>query len=219
MNNSISDNNGNGFSDYLSCNSDEVDAFGNDPRDPSCICICYDDRLISHQSLYELQRDCHILNSSYHFDDNNDDLLPWVNETSCNCANTNSPIPNNQTNDFSSYSLTYIGQTPIFLPYVGIPLQPGPRPFSEQIGYNYHFPSKGECINNTKIGDNGCTWKRLSRSRMVYGKDLINAGWNLTFVADKPSNDYNHTKDNIHSFSKAFENLNQYFQSSLCGGG
>ena len=38
-----------GFSGYLSCNSDEVDALGNDPRDPSCICICYDDRLLAHR--------------------------------------------------------------------------------------------------------------------------------------------------------------------------
>ncbi|CAK0793037.1 unnamed protein product [Prorocentrum cordatum] len=42
---------GDGFSDYLSCNSDEVDGtLGNDPRDPSCICIVWDDRLLAHQT-------------------------------------------------------------------------------------------------------------------------------------------------------------------------
>ena len=41
-----------GYSGYLSCNSDEVDALAsNDPRDPSCICICLDDRLLGHQVL------------------------------------------------------------------------------------------------------------------------------------------------------------------------
>ena len=39
-----------GFAGYLSCNSDEVDAYGNDPRDPSCICICLNDRLLAHQA-------------------------------------------------------------------------------------------------------------------------------------------------------------------------
>ena len=47
-----------GFSFYLSCNSDEVDAYGNDPRDPSCICMCLDDRLLSHETLDVLSADC-----------------------------------------------------------------------------------------------------------------------------------------------------------------
>ena len=60
-----------GWSGYLSCNSDEVDALGNDPRNPSCICIVYDDRLLAHQPLSKLKQDCFV------------GTLPWVNETRC----------------------------------------------------------------------------------------------------------------------------------------
>lgn len=195
-----------GFSDYLSCNSDEVDAFGNDPRNPSCICICYDDRLLSHQSPQELQRDCSFLT--------NDDYMPWVNETSCNCANTSSPLP--QANNLSS--LSNIGRTPIYLPYVGVPMLPtGLREYDELIGYNYHFPKDTECKGEEELGDNGCTWKRKSISRMIYGQDLLNHGWDLNFIPDTPTN-MTHTKANIDAFATTFQVLGDIFLPSPCGG-
>jgi hypothetical protein len=197
---------GGGFSDYLSCNSDEVDAFGNDPRDPSCICICYDDRLLSHQSTEELQRDCSFLT--------NDDYMPWVNETSCNCANTDSPLPT-----ANSPSLSYIGRTPIYLPYVGVPMLPlGLREYDELIGYNYHFPKQTECLisrNENNVGDNGCTWKRSPIARMIYGSDLLANGWDLAFVADTPTNT-THTKANINAFSQSFDSLNNKYLPTTC---
>ena len=95
-----------GFSGYLSCNSDEVDALGNDPRNPSCICICYDDRLLAHQTLEELKRDCYV------------GELPWVNETVCNCTGGASPIPAE-----GNPSLTHVGRAPVYLPYGSRPTQ------------------------------------------------------------------------------------------------
>merc|ERR1711971_901602 len=66
---------GDGFSDYLSCNSDEVDGtLGNDPRDPSCICIVWDDRLLAHQTNETMKKDCY------------KGGMAWIKETRCNCS-------------------------------------------------------------------------------------------------------------------------------------
>ena len=60
-----------GFSGYLSCNGPEVDAFGKEPRNPYCVCMCFNDRLLAHQPLSQLKQDCFV------------DTLPWANETQC----------------------------------------------------------------------------------------------------------------------------------------
>jgi hypothetical protein len=198
------------FAVYLSCNSDEVDAFGNDPRDPSCICICYDDRLLSHQSFPEIQRDCAIVGN--HDDDGS--TLPWVNETSCNCPGTASPLPDP---DGDRSPLTHIGRTPLYLPYVGVPMEPhGPHPGEELTGYNYHFPKAGACPEGQPLGFEGCTWRRLPLSRMIYGDDLEANGWDRTFVQDTPGN-VSHTKANIAAFGATFKALDGMVLPITCG--
>lgn len=185
---------GEGFSDYLSCNSDEVDGtLGNDPRDPSCLCIVMDDRLLAHQTNASyLGQDCYVGG------------MAWIGETSCNCTGQTpqSPIPQN-----GNPSLTHVGRMPVWLPYVGVTLSPyklgDPEIFS---GYNYHFPVNGACEEGEAIGTRGCTWRRLPQARMIYGKDLIAEGWNTTFVRDTPT-DLRHTEANKHAFKAALNAL------------
>ena len=73
-----------------------------------------------------------------------------------------------------------------------------------QSGYNYHFPRAGQCVDGQAIGTNGCTWKQLPQARMLYGDDLLAAGWDSKFVADTPTNQ-SHTLANVAAFKVALE--------------
>ena len=206
------------FSGYLSCNSDEVDGVylnqsqQQTPWDPLCICICYDDRLLARQPLQELRRDCDLSPSA--------DRLPWVDEVNCNCPGTDSPIPavanTSATGAAASMagenpSLTFIGRAPVFLPYVGVDLKPhavAHLPWLVASGHNYHFPRGGACAEGEPLGSGGCTWRRVPAARMIYGQDLLDAGWSRAFVPDTPK-DQNHTKANIQAFKAALENLSK----------
>jgi hypothetical protein len=101
---------------------------------------------------------------------------------------------------------------PVWLPYVGVkllPYVPGtPQFFS---GYNFHFPVGGACEEGEAIGTNGCTWRRLAQTRMIYGKDLIASGWDTTFVKDTPT-DLDHTEANKKAFVGALAALGALVQ-------
>eukprot|EP00854_Cymbomonas_tetramitiformis_P011725 gene11725-13846_t len=130
---------GDGFSDYLSCNSDEVDGLlGNDPRNPSCVCIVYDDRLLAHQTYASLKEDCYV------------GEIPWVNTPICNCTGQ---IPASPLPQGGNPSLNYVGRAPVWLPYVGYKMAPwieGTPQVSS--GYNYHFPKAAMCHDGEAIG-------------------------------------------------------------------
>ena len=147
-----------GFSGYLSCNSDETDAYNNTPRDPRCMCIVLDDRLIAHETLDVLRNDCF-----------QSGTMPWVNEPVCNCPGTDSPLPRE-----GSQSLTHVGRAPVYLPYVGVHLEPV-ESYAASIpaGANYHFPARAKCAEGAPLGADGCTWRRAPLVRMLYGDDLI----------------------------------------------
>jgi hypothetical protein len=192
-----------GFSDYLSCNSDEVDGYGNDPRDPRCICIVYDDRLLSHQTKAQLDRDCYV------------GKIPWVDETVCNCSGNphggELPVEGNP-------SLTHVGRAPVYLPYVAYKVVPANAYPGEKLsGYNYHFPKGGKCPEGAALGTNGCTWRRLPRVRLLYGQDLIAAGWDNSFVPDTLSNQ-SHTIANNEAFQRAWKKLDDVVAADACGG-
>eukprot|EP00746_Dinoflagellata_sp_MGD_P065272 gnl/MRDRNA2_/MRDRNA2_27201_c0_seq1.p1 gnl/MRDRNA2_/MRDRNA2_27201_c0~~gnl/MRDRNA2_/MRDRNA2_27201_c0_seq1.p1 ORF type:complete len:481 (+),score=78.77 gnl/MRDRNA2_/MRDRNA2_27201_c0_seq1:63-1505(+) len=185
------DEGGDGFSGYLSCNSDEVDGLlHNDPRDPSCMCIVYDDRMLAHQTIEDMKPDCFV------------GEIPWVNETICNCSGAKSPVPN-ATNP----SLFHVGRAPVYMPYVGINNSvPKSKYTNIYAGYNYHFPREAACPEGAPLGTNGCTWRRHSQARMLYGADLVAAGWDRTFVPDTPTN-VSHTQKNQAAFVNALKNL------------
>ena len=71
---------GDGFAQYISCNSDECDGAklatgGSSPRAPVCVCWVWDDRMISHVPKSKLLADC-----------STDVHLPWVGSNQCNCS-------------------------------------------------------------------------------------------------------------------------------------
>ena len=138
--------------------------------------------------------------------------LPWVNETVCNCPGTQSELP-----PPSHPSLKYVGRSPVYLPYVGQELMPRTQyDASILAGYNFHFPKRGKCAENAPLGTDGCTWRREPVARMIYGHDLLAAGWNRTFVADTPT-DQTHTLANVRAFSKAIHALDHLMTPAACG--
>lgn len=82
-------------------------------------------------------------------------------------------------------------------------------------GYNYHFPKEGECIDGEPLGSHGCTWRRKALARMLYGDDLIQAGWDRTFVPDTPTN-VSHTMMNIAAFARAVRALDALVAPTSC---
>jgi hypothetical protein len=138
-----SDDEGDGFADYLSCNGDEVDPWGNAPRDPSCICNVWMDRMISQQprSRIEAQYVRSLATSAFSFS-----YLPLTppllvatrcgllgvpgtateafvgGEVQCNCSGA---PQYNQTNPAGAVFLqpadpsnSYVGRAPVVLPYL-----------------------------------------------------------------------------------------------------
>ena len=191
-----------GFSDYLSCNSDEVDGYGNDPRDPRCICIVYDDRLLAHQTKAELDRDCYI------------GKIPWVDETVCNCSGT---LGEGEIPQQGNPSLTHVGRAPVYLPYVAYNVVPANAyPGQKESGFNYHFPKAGRCPEGVDIGTDGCTWRRLPRARLLYGQDLLDSGWDNHFVPDTITNQ-THTIANNQAFKRAWKKLDNTILADSCG--
>ena len=71
----------------------------------------------------------------------------------------------------------YVGRSRVYLPYYRYHEPLETYPVSVLIGDNLSFPRKGSCKEGERVGDGGCTWKRLPTSRMLYGHDLLDAGW------------------------------------------
>ena len=110
----------------------------------------------------------------------------------------------------------YVSRAPVYLPYVGVKLVPKEHYVSIPSGHNYHFPVQGACKEGEPLGTGGCTWRRLPKARMLYGADLLAAGWDRTFVPDTPTN-VSHTLANVAAFAKAVRRLDQLFAPVPCG--
>ena len=194
-----------GFSDYLSCNSDEVEGWygaTNNAHDPKCMCIVYADRLLSHQTKNQLDQDCYV------------NKIPWVEETVCNCSGAapgggEIPMAGNP-------SLKYVGRAPVYLPYVAYKLIPANSYIQKASGFNYHFPKDGMCPEGVAVGTNGCTWRRLPRARMLYGQDLLDHGWDTSFVPDTLHNQ-SHTIANKEAFKRAWKAFDLLVGQDPCG--
>ena len=57
----------------------------------------------------------------------------------------------------------------------------------------------------------------LPLARMLYGEDLVNAGWDRTFVPDTPTN-VSHTLANVGAFARAAAALDRLVLPAQCGG-
>lgn len=146
------------FSDYLSCNGRRGGGDG-DPlgwENYTCICDNWIDRTFSHQTDEQLAKFC-----------------PDKMSSACRCSNASLATSNR-----------YVGFMPMVLP-IHMPFGPAPPPAPgpppTEYGGWYHFPAETKCPDDgTPVGTHGCTWRRDPRAHMVYGKDLVAAGWNTS---------------------------------------
>ena len=110
----------------------------------------------------------------------------------------------------------YVGRAPVYMPYVGVKMAPKEHNVDIPSGHNYHFPLQGACKEGEPLGTRGCTWRRLPKARMLYGADLLAAGWDRTFVPDTPTN-VSHSRANIAAFATAVRELDALFAPAPCG--
>jgi len=208
-----SDDDGAGFADYLSCNGDEVDPFGNAPRDPTCICNVWMDRMIAQQPRSRIEAQCGLLGAP------GTATEAFVGgEVQCNCSGA---PQYNQTNPAGAVFLqpadpsnSYVGRAPVVLPYLYYVRANGSHafmrdplekyPVSVPNGHNYVFPKGGACAEGeapTGGGGGGCRWSRHAPARVFWGDELATVGWDFSWVQDTPS-DMSHTLANIARFKR-----------------
>lgn len=204
---------GNGFAQYVSCNSDECDGVllprGNTPRAPTCICWVWDDRMISQEPKSRTLSVC-----SPH------DKEPWVGANQCNCS-IGRPGTDAALLPPAAPMANYVGRSRVYLPYYRYKEPRETYPVSVLIGDNLSFPRKGSCKEGERIGDGGCTWKRLPMSRMLYGHDLLDAGWNTEETWPAAGGTVAHeleaTRANAAVFDAALQRIEAYVTKRCCG--
>jgi hypothetical protein len=218
-----------GWASYLSCNGDEVDPWGNAPKDPMCICNVWMDRMIAQTPRSIIEQRCGLKGQPGTAYDQ------WVNnEVQCNCsADPRGGVflePDDPAN-------TFVGRAPVALPYLWYvrnatedafardPLED--YPVTIPSGHNYVTPRAGSCREGERpggasaMGQPGCTWKRTPGSRVFWGGDLVAAGWNFTFVQDTPT-DVRHTQRNKQVFKEVvsapdLSTASKFVTSRCCG--
>ena len=117
----------------------------------------------------------------------------------------------------------YVGRSPVYLPYYHYHTPAESYPIADKAGDNLSFPRKRSCKESQALGDDGCTWKRLPGSRMLYGGDLLAAGWNTTVkdsgfgssVSIKEELEYSYK--NVAAFNAALETLDKWVTPRCCG--
>lgn len=181
---------------YTSCNAPEGEAFGNTARRPICISAAYADRVIGHQTKQEVEASCGVAGPSN----------GWY--PRCNVSGTDtvfyssSSLPYRHMGTLSVYSPFYYFQFP------GTGYMPGA---SAEIGTWFAFPAPGACNQTQSVGDGGCTWKRQPRSRILWGVDLLAAGWNASNTFDERTGDRANmttmVSTNIAAFRRALAKL------------
>eukprot|EP00055_Hartaetosiga_balthica_P008681 m.33085 g.33085 ORF g.33085 m.33085 type:complete len:628 (+) comp6430_c0_seq2:130-2013(+) len=190
-----------GYAQYVSCNSDETDYFGNKAIDPICQCWVADDRILSQQTFSQMHATCSF-----------NDLEPFVNEVKCFCGNNGVLItPDNPSN-------RYVGRSPIYLPYGYWLDKPIPEHYnvSYQCGNNLSTPRMGSCGLTKSVTDPTCTWKMLPIIRMMYGSDLLANGYNTAQVNDTPSN-FTLSLHNMDAFKKTVTSVESRLKPRCCG--
>lgn len=156
------------FSDYLSCNGAGRGGTAGD-GDPlgwenyTCVCDNHIDRTFSHQTDAQLAKFCPGSGGSHY----------GPGAGVCNCSAASLAV-----------SKKHVGFMPMVLPihmHFGPAPPPAPGPPPTEYGGWYHFPAETKCPDDgTPVGTNGCTWRRDPIAHMLYGKDLVAAGWNTS---------------------------------------
>mmetsp|Transcript_6448 Transcript_6448/g.11882 ORF Transcript_6448/g.11882 Transcript_6448/m.11882 type:complete len:432 (+) Transcript_6448:723-2018(+) len=189
-----------GWAQYASCNSDETDPFGNQPRNPMCMCWVWDDRMLSMEPKSRIDKQC------------GGATIPFVDELQCNCSSN----PERRWSIDGTPSELYVGKADLYLPYSYYWTPREHYPQKEKTGSNLSTPKKGKCGEKESLGTDGCTWKRHEVARILWWDWLIEAGWNATYVPDTPGHT-NHTRGNIAAFKKAVDSLEKHMTPRCCG--
>ena len=158
------------FSEYLSCNGQGARASGVPPianvtqwGNYSCICDNEIDRVLAHQTPAQIAKYCPPPpNSSHGHSGSSMAMSP------CTCSAGS-----------LAASSVHTGWMPVSLPWSFGPLPPN----TTLVPYGgwFHHPAGTKCEDDgTAVGTGGCTWRRDPLAVMVYGKQLLQAGWNDT---------------------------------------
>jgi hypothetical protein len=82
----------------------------------------------------------------------------------------------------------YVGRAPTYLPYFYYQEPADTYPGATQIGSFYSTPAKGACLEGQPLSTAplGCTWQRRSEAQLIYGQQLLAAGWNSSSPSHWP---------------------------------
>ena len=167
--------------------------------------------MISHQPKNQTLHDCSV-----------DLQLPWVGANQCNCS---AGAPGTEATHLRPEApmANFIGRSKIYLPYYHYHTPLDSYPISVLAGDNLSFPKRGACNETQSLGDDGCTWKRLPNSRMLYGSDFLAHGWNTSDpnggFGSQGSVEYEIelTMGNIAVFDRALDSLDRMLTPRCCG--
>ena len=178
------------FAEYASCNAPEAGNYST-PTNPICICACFADRLIAHQTNATVFPHCRNPQHAY---------------PQCNCSKDSVLLPPN------SRSLNHIGREAVYCPYYYYTqAQPSYDPLKNRpCGFWYSFPRDGECQHGSvSWSGSPCTWKSEPTVMVAYGTDLLAEGWDKSLSFDQHTgvrlNTTQQTLANSRVFSRTLE--------------
>lgn len=114
---------------------------------------------------------------------------------------------------------TYVGRSKVYLPYYYYDKPQTSYNLSVAAGDNLSFPRGGLCNATMALGEGGCTWKILPSSRMLYGADLLAAGWDTSPVPNRGDvkEELAHTYRNVAVFNRAADATDKFISPRCCG--
>ena len=200
---------GDGFSQYVSCNSDECEVTNDStPRAPVCICWVHDDRQNSHQPQEQIDQACNARGPDGP-DGRPSGFLPCrgvdgkfcKDAPQCNC--THGAVGTDATAlPPASAMATHVGRSHVFVA-------------SMLVGDFLSFPKAGACADGQLLGEGGCVWARQPRARILYGADLLAAGYNVSSGFNR--NEIAFGLSQMDAFGRAAEALDLIVQPRCCG--
>lgn len=81
----------------------------------------------------------------------------------------------------------------------------------------------GACNETSVLGERGCTWKRLPAARVLFGADLLAAGWNASLQDSgfgsgvTVQEELRATYKNVAAFNDAVTSLDEWVTPRCCG--
>ena len=195
-----------GWAEYVSCDAPEAGE-SNHPTDPVCVCwVSWDRAVVSHEPAHVYAKYCNVTSSGHHH---------GAHPCTCDDANETGSIFLRD----GSTSARFVGKSAVYLPYTfyTTPRESWPATDNSSVGDNFSTPKNGSCAEGAKLGDAGCTWKRLPRARIMYYGDLLEAGWDASLPHDTPESSSG-SLHNIASMKDSWGRVGaQYFSPRCCG--